>query len=50
MLATEWPQFRNLDWDRLVQTMSKPVVVDLRNIYEPERMTRLGITYVGMGR
>ncbi len=50
VLATEWPQFRNLDWDRLVQTMSKPVVVDLRNIYEPERMTRLGITYVGMGR
>ncbi|HEX7125566.1 MAG TPA: UDP-glucose/GDP-mannose dehydrogenase family protein [Thermodesulfobacteriota bacterium] len=50
VLATEWNLFRNLDWDRLKQTLARPVVVDLRNIYEPVRMRRLGFTYMGMGR
>jgi UDPglucose 6-dehydrogenase len=50
VIATEWNQFRNLDWDRLLQTMARPVVVDLRNVYEPARMKRLGVTYYGMGR
>lgn len=50
VLATEWNLFRNLDWERLAQSMARPVVVDLRNIYEPSRMRRLGITYYGMGR
>ncbi len=50
VLATEWNLFRNLEWERLKQTLARPVVVDLRNIYEPERMRHLGLTYVGMGR
>jgi UDPglucose 6-dehydrogenase len=50
VIATEWNQFRNLDWDRVLQTMARPVVVDLRNVYEPARMKRLGLTYYGMGR
>jgi UDPglucose 6-dehydrogenase len=50
VLATEWNPFRNLDWERLKQDLAAPVVVDLRNVYEPERMRRLGFTYYGMGR
>ncbi len=50
VLATEWNLFRNLDWERLKQVLRTPVVVDLRNIYEPERMRRLGYTYEGVGR
>ncbi len=50
VLATEWNLFRNLDWERLRQDMAAPVVVDLRNVYEPERLRHLGFTYYGMGR
>ncbi len=50
VLATEWNLFRNLDWERLKQLLKAPVVLDLRNIYEPERMRRLGFSYEGVGR
>jgi len=50
VIATEWNQFRNLDWDRVKQAMKAPVVVDLRNVYEPEHMKSLGIRYTGVGR
>jgi UDPglucose 6-dehydrogenase len=50
VIVTEWEQFRALDLARLKQTMARPVVVDLRNIYRPEEMVRHGFTYVGIGR
>jgi UDPglucose 6-dehydrogenase len=50
VLATEWNQFRALDLKRLRGLMKAPVVVDLRNIYEPEDMARLGFTYRCVGR
>jgi UDPglucose 6-dehydrogenase len=50
VLATEWNQFRSLDFERLKSLLGKPVVVDLRNIYEPETMRSLGFEYVGVGR
>jgi len=50
VIVTEWEQFRALDLDRLKRTMAKPVVVDLRNIYRPDDMTKRGFTYVGVGR
>ena len=50
VLATEWNQFRSLDLDRLRELLARPVVVDLRNIYEPDTMHRLGFDYTGVGR
>jgi UDPglucose 6-dehydrogenase len=50
VIVTEWEQFRALDLPRLKQTMARPVVVDLRNIYRGDEMARHGFTYVGVGR
>jgi len=50
VIATEWNQFRNLDLGRLRATMSAPVVVDLRNVYEPARMRELEFDYTSVGR
>jgi UDPglucose 6-dehydrogenase len=50
VLATEWNQFRNLNLERIKELLKAPVMVDLRNVYEPEEMRRLGFTYTGVGR
>jgi UDPglucose 6-dehydrogenase len=50
VLATEWNQFRALDLKRLRSLMRAPVVVDMRNIYEPDDMARLGFIYRCVGR
>jgi UDPglucose 6-dehydrogenase len=50
LLMTEWNQFRNLDLDRIKQAMAAPVFVDLRNVYDPDRMKELGFRYIGVGR
>jgi len=50
VVMTEWDVFRNLDFQRVKSLMKKPVIVDCRNIYEPQEMTRLGFSYAGMGR
>jgi UDPglucose 6-dehydrogenase len=49
-VVTEWNQFRSLDLKRLKTTMRRPVIVDGRNIWEPERMRDLGFVYRGIGR
>jgi UDPglucose 6-dehydrogenase len=50
VLATEWNQFRNIDWERVKDLLKSQVVVDLRNIYEPSRMRALGFEYTSVGR
>ena len=50
VLATEWNQFRSLDLARLRKTMRAPVIVDLRNIYEPAEMRKAGFQYTCVGR
>ena len=50
VLCTEWPVFRDLDLERLRRSMSYPVVVDARNLYDPDVMERAGFVYVPMGR
>lgn len=50
VIVTEWNQFRNLDWKRMTELLIEPVVIDLRNIYEPERMQKLGYRYTCIGR
>ena len=49
VIVTEWEQFRALDLDILKRAMARPVVVDLRNIYRPEEMDRLGFIYTCVG-
>jgi len=50
VLVTDWNQFRKLDLSRLEATMKAKRFVDLRNLYEPREMKRLGWDYVGIGR
>ena len=50
VIATEWNQFRKLDLDRLRKLVREPLVIDLRNLYEPETMAAEGFRYVSIGR
>jgi len=50
VILTEWNEFRNLDLKKVKKNLSTPVILDLRNIYEPERMAELGFRYRGVGR
>ena len=50
VLATEWNQFRMLDLDRVKILLRQPVIVDLRNVYDPERMRAAGFRYTCVGR
>ncbi len=50
VILTEWDQFRALDMERLKTLMRRPLIADLRNIYEPDDMARRGFTYVSIGR
>ena len=50
ILLTEWNEFRNLDLDRLRQSLRQPVFIDLRNVYDEPRMSRAGFRYIGVGR
>ncbi len=50
VIITEWNEFRQLDFDRLREIMAEPVIVDLRNIYEPRDVEAHGFRHVGVGR
>jgi UDPglucose 6-dehydrogenase len=50
ILITEWNQFRNIDWPRMKELLKQPIVVDLRNVYDPVKMQRQGFKYYGVGR
>lgn len=50
VIATEWNQFRSLDWSELGRLLRQPLVIDLRNLYEPRKMAAAGFRYVSIGR
>ena len=50
VVCTEWNEFKQLDMARIHDLMRQPVVIDGRNIYQPEEMDALGFTYRGVGR
>ena len=50
VLLTEWPEFAELDYARVLGLMTSPVMVDGRNLLEPSEMARLGFRYSSMGR
>lgn len=49
-IVTEWLEYRNPDFARMKQLLRRPLIVDGRNLYEPERLARLGFTYDSIGR
>ena len=50
VLATEWNQFRNLDLEHVKSLLRVPVLIDLRNVYDPDRVAECGFYYVSVGR
>src|SRR5579884_3582223 len=50
LIATDWPEFAALDWERIRDTMSRPLVLDGRTLLDPVRMRELGFEYFSMGR
>jgi UDPglucose 6-dehydrogenase len=50
VLITHWNEFKQLDLARVAASMKQKILIDGRNIYEPERMKELGFTYCGIGR
>jgi UDPglucose 6-dehydrogenase len=49
-IVTEWLEYRNPDFPRMRQLMRRPLIVDGRNLYEPDRLAKLGFTYDSIGR
>jgi UDPglucose 6-dehydrogenase len=50
VIVTEWLQYRNPDFPRLRQLLRRPLLIDGRNLYEPDRLTAMGFEYHGIGR
>ncbi len=50
IILTEWNPFRKLELDRLRRLVKTPLIIDLRNLYEPEKMAEAGFDYISIGR
>jgi len=50
VIVTEWPEFRDLDLDGAKKAMSNPLIVDGRNLLDPDRVRNAGFVYEGIGR
>ena len=50
LIATEWQEFAALDWERIYHAMARPLVVDGRNLLDPEQMEKRGFEYHSFGR
>lgn len=50
VVVTEWNEFRNLDMRAVKILLKQPILIDGRNVYNPEEMRELGFAYVGVGR
>jgi UDPglucose 6-dehydrogenase len=50
LILNDWQEFAELDLPRLHYTLRYPIVIDGRNLYDPEKMTQHGFTYLSVGR
>jgi UDPglucose 6-dehydrogenase len=50
VIVTEWNDFRHPDFERMKKLLKRPLVIDGRNIYDPEKMQQLGFEYHSIGR
>jgi len=49
-IVTEWLEYRNPDFPKMRHLMRRPLIVDGRNLYDPDRLAKLGFTYDSIGR
>jgi UDPglucose 6-dehydrogenase len=49
VVVTEWPEFLRLDWAAVKEVMRRPVVIDGRNVLDPDALRGAGFTYEGVG-
>jgi len=50
VVVTDWNQFRHPDFERIKSSLARPIVIDGRNLYHPDKMAALGFTYRSIGR
>jgi len=50
IVMTEWNEFKELDFKKIKKILKQPIIVDGRNIYDPELMREMGFRYAGIGR
>jgi len=50
VVGTGWPEFRGLDFNRIKQTLRRPLIVDTKNLLDSVRLRAMGFEYVGVGR
>ena len=50
VVATGWPEFRALDFDKIKHLLKRPVIVDTKNLLDSVRLRAMGFQYVGVGR
>jgi UDPglucose 6-dehydrogenase len=50
VIATDWPEFKALDLRRVKRLLKRPIIVDGRNMFEPDKMRKLGFKYFSIGR
>ena len=50
IVVTDWNDFKKIDFKKIKSQMRKPNIIDSRNIYDSENLSKLGFTYIGVGR
>lgn len=50
VIATEWHEFEVMDLGRVKKLMKRPLIIDGRNIFDPEKMNKIGFKYISIGR
>ena len=50
VVVTDWNEYRHPDFSRIKSALTRPIVIDGRNLYDPDKMKKLGFTYRSIGR
>jgi UDPglucose 6-dehydrogenase len=50
VVVTDWNEYRHPDFTRVKAMLRRPVIIDGRNLYDPEKMKEQGFTYISIGR
>jgi UDPglucose 6-dehydrogenase len=50
LIVTEWNEFKELDFAKLKKIMRQPLMIDGRNLYDKEKLAKIGFSYIGLGR
>ncbi len=50
LVLTDWNEFKEADLERIKKLMATPNIIDGRNIYDPQKLKKLGFSYIGVGR